>query len=67
MTSDTHTQGLELSMSIYNTDDHERLHYLEGEFDKNCFDCRDEERMDAITRREDAFEYEGIILKGFGG
>ena len=51
-----------MEMNIYDT--HEQVHYLQDQPDANCFICRDEDRMDAVTRRENAFEYEGVILKG---
>ena len=44
-----------------------QAHDRDEHFDEphsECEDCREEARVDAITRREDAFEYEGVILKG---
>ena len=43
-------------------DIHDEIHYLQDQPDSNCELCREEARVDAIERREDAFEYEGLII-----
>ena len=41
-------------------DIHEQIHYDKP--DADCELCREEARVYAIERREEAFEYEGLII-----